>query len=221
MTMTDIQAESAAIPRVGRSRGPYAKSAETRTTILDAALEVFAESGYRAGSLRDVATRVGMSEAGVLHHFPTKSALLAAVLERRDERSFEFLPDLNDGAGSARGIVRLIAYNQTQPGIVKLYATVSAEATTPTHPAHGYFLSRYVTTRAMMRQIMVALEVEGLLHEGVDPDEAAIDTLAFMDGLQIQWLLDPSVLDMARALRRYFRSFTDVDFDQDTGAPES
>jgi ubiquinone biosynthesis protein COQ9 len=64
----------------GKRRGPYAKTEEKRRVILDAALEVFAKSGYRSGSIRDIADRVGMSEAGLLHHFPNKSALLAAVL---------------------------------------------------------------------------------------------------------------------------------------------
>ena len=66
-------------------RGPYAKSKQTRRSILDSALQVFAESGYRSGSLRDVAEQVGMSEAGLLHHFTNKSALLSAVLEHRDD----------------------------------------------------------------------------------------------------------------------------------------
>ena len=79
--------QTPSLPRVRKPRGEYAKTSAKRTAILDAALEVFAESGYRSGSLRDVAGKVGMSEAGLLHHFPNKSALLAAVLDRRDRRA--------------------------------------------------------------------------------------------------------------------------------------
>ena len=43
-----------------------------RQEIVDAAVEVFATVGYHKGSLRDVADRVGMSQAGLLHHFPSK-----------------------------------------------------------------------------------------------------------------------------------------------------
>ncbi|WP_404475910.1 hypothetical protein [Microbacterium aerolatum] len=38
------------------------------------------------------------------------------------------------------------------------------------------------------------------MRPGVDPTWAAMATIAFMDGLQVQWLLDRSVVDMATAL---------------------
>ena len=64
-------------------RGPYAKSTERRNTILAAAHAVFAARGYRAGSLQEVADRVGMSQTSLLHYFPSKSELLLAVLNWR------------------------------------------------------------------------------------------------------------------------------------------
>ena len=93
------------------------------------------------GSIRDVALRVGMSEAGLLHHFPNKSALLAAVLDRRDQHSLQRVPfDSGDGDATLRGLVDLAAYNASVPGVVELYTTLSAEATAPSHPAHDYFV---------------------------------------------------------------------------------
>ena len=65
-------------------RGEYAKSAERRQQIVDAAVEVFSSVGYRKGSLRDVANKVGLSQAGVLDHFPSKEHLLEAVPSWRD-----------------------------------------------------------------------------------------------------------------------------------------
>lgn len=202
-----------------RRRGPYAKTAAVRTAILDAALDVFAESGYRSGSLREVADRVGMSEAGVLHHFPSKSALLADVLDRRDVRAMEVVTfDPDDGAATLRGLVRLAEYNATIPGIVKLFAVLSTEATSPEHPAHGYFIARYARTRENLRTAFASLAKQGRLREGVSPERAAIATIAMMDGLQVQWLLEPGILDMAAHLRRFFEGFVDVDFDAPGGA---
>ncbi len=200
-------------PRKRKPRGEYAKTGAKRTAILDAALEVFAESGYRAGSLRDVALKVGMSEAGLLHHFHTKSALLAAVLDRRDQHSLERVPmDSQDGAATVRGLVELAAYNASVPGVVELYCILSAEATAPDHPAHEYFISRYDFTRRNLRRAFEALEREGCLRDGVTPQGAAVATIAMMDGLQVQWLLDRGAIDMAEDLMKFFRSFVDVDF---------
>jgi AcrR family transcriptional regulator len=205
VTMTGKDARPAASPR----RGSYAKTEETRRTILDAALEVFAQSGYRSGSLRDVALRVGMSEAGLLHHFPNKSALLAAVLERRDEHSRE-LVNLEPDAGSEllTGLVNLARYNASIPGVVELYCTVSAEATAPSHPAHQYFIDRYESTRELIAQAFRAMGERGQLRPGVNPESAARMTLAVMDGLQVQWLLDRTTVDMAEELHTYLSGLT-------------
>ena len=70
-----------------KTRGEYAKTAERRQQIVSAAVEVFSAAGYRKGSLRDVADKVGLSQAGLLHHYPSKEHLLEAVLTWRDEVS--------------------------------------------------------------------------------------------------------------------------------------
>lgn len=216
-------------PRVRKPRGEYAKTGAKRTAILDAALEVFAESGYRSGSLRDVASKVGMSEAGLLHHFPNKSALLAAVLDRRDQHSLEFVPfDDPDGAVALRGLVELAQYNASVPGVVELYCVLSAEATAPDHPAHEYFVGRYEYTRANLRTAFESLDRDGRLMAGVTPQRAAVATIAMMDGLQVQWLLDRDVIDMAEELKKFLGAFAEVDFsdlrvlaDGDPGLAES
>lgn len=191
----------------GKPRGEYAKSAATRTAILDAALEVFAESGYRAGSLREVAERVGMSEAGLLHHFRSKSALLLAVLDHRDDMARRLVDfELPDGVEALRGLVTLARYNASIPGVVELYCTLSAEATSPTHPAHPYFVNRYESVRESVTGSFQRVADAGRLMPGVDPGRAAVATIALMDGLQVQWLLDPESTDMAEALAEAFRA---------------
>lgn len=193
-------------------RGPYAKSERTKRAILDAALEVFAEAGFRSGSLRDVAERVGISEAGLLHHFPSKSALLGAVLERRDEQTREQFDFTNsNGAEGLRSLIGLAKYNASTPGVVELFCTLAAEATTPEHPAHEYFVDRYVVARDHAKSWLEDLRSRGELAPGVDAGIAAATTLAIMDGLQIQWLLDRSSVDMAADLRTYLQSLVTVD----------
>ncbi|GAA2934135.1 TetR/AcrR family transcriptional regulator [Microbacterium luteolum] len=205
-------------PSVRRGvRGEYAKTRERRRTILDAALEVFSEGGYRAGSLRDIAQRVGISEAGLLHHFPNKVALLEAVLDHRDDRSREMVPlESGDGVAMMRGLVRLALYNASVPGVVELYCTLSAEATSPDHPAHGYFVRRYVYTRANIEKGFANLESRGMLKPGASPYRCAVALIAMMDGLQVQWLLDRTVVDMAEELRALISTFADIDWDEST-----
>ena len=193
-------------------RGPYAKSEQTRKAILDAALNVFAESGYRSGSLRNVADRVGMSEAGLLHHFPSKSALLEAVLARRDEQTQEqFDFDPTHGVEVLRSLVKLAEYNASTPGVVELFCTLSAEATSPEHPAHDWFRNRYEFTRGMTLVAFRELAEQGGLRAGVSPEAASRGVIALMDGLQIQWLLDRNSVDMGADLRSYLSSLVQIE----------
>lgn len=57
-------------------------SAQRRESILVAATEVFAESGYRRGKVSSVAARLGVSEPVVFQNFGSKAALFSAVLDR-------------------------------------------------------------------------------------------------------------------------------------------
>jgi AcrR family transcriptional regulator len=61
----------------------YAKGRERREEILAAADAAFAKHGFRGASL---AQRVGLSQPGLLHHFPSKEDLLLEVLRLRHER---------------------------------------------------------------------------------------------------------------------------------------
>jgi Transcriptional regulator len=198
-----------------RLRGEYAKSEATRSAILDAAFEVFAQGGYRSGSLREIAVRVGMSEAGLLHHFRNKSALLEAVLEHKDDRARAIVPiDSGEGATVVRGLIALARYNASIPGVVELFCTLSAEAISPDHPVHDYFQRRYEYVRTSITRAFQDLARQGRLKIGMTPERAAVTMIAMMDGLQLQWLYDRDALDMADELRRLMFPFVDIDWSE-------
>jgi AcrR family transcriptional regulator len=76
-------------------------AAERRETILRAASEVFAEAGYRAGKVSDIAARVGVTEPVIFQNFGSKAALYAAVLDRAAAGARTSLDDLAARGGSA------------------------------------------------------------------------------------------------------------------------
>jgi AcrR family transcriptional regulator len=200
-------------PRRGRPRGSYAKTEGRRQEILTAAFEVFSTSGYRAGSIQDIADKIGLTKTGLLHHFPSKEALLEAVLTLRDEESWTVAGlVLDDGIETLNGIVRIVQRNITVPGLVSLYCVLSAESTDPKHPAHEYFQRRYDWARGIGNQAFADLERRGRLRPGVVPAAAARQLVALMDGLQVQWLLDNSSVDMAGELKTFLRAVTTETF---------
>lgn len=174
--------------RRGRGRPP---SPGRRAQIVDAALEEFAVSGFRGSSLAAVAQRVGLSQQGLLHHFPSKEALLVAVLERRDEVDTADFGGLDD----PDRLTDIVERNTGRPGLVRLYALLSAEATTDGHPAGPYFTDRFARIRALIADALRE-EHGDRLRGGATPEQAAALLTAAMDGLQLQWLHDPAAVDM-------------------------
>lgn len=59
----------------------YAKSAISSQQIIDAAIRVLARQGYARTSLLEIAKEAGMSKGALHYHYPTKEALIHAVLE--------------------------------------------------------------------------------------------------------------------------------------------
>jgi AcrR family transcriptional regulator len=130
------------------ARGPYPKGDRRKDQILEKAFEVFATGGYRTASVVQIAAACGVTRAGLLHHFPTKEALLEAVLSERDRRAAELFftgtpAEEDDGLAYFARLIKVADHNTRNPGIVSLYAVLSTEATDPAHPAHAYFVARY------------------------------------------------------------------------------
>ncbi|NEM92048.1 TetR/AcrR family transcriptional regulator [Galbitalea soli] len=192
----------------GRTRGSYAKTAERRLEIIRAGIDVFSNSGFRSGSIREIAERVGMSQAGLLHHFSNKAELLSAVLTLRDEHSLELMPtgEATEGFEFLIGLVQVAEYNQTVPGLVELHCVLSAEATAADHPAHQYFIDRYRYVVGSTERAMTRMAELGQLRPDVDAGSAARALVALMDGLQVQWLLDRESVDMADETKRFIRA---------------
>lgn len=62
---------------------------QRRSELIDAALRLFAEQGFRATTIADIATATGTAHGLVYHYFSSKDELLEAVLQR-----YTFLPRL-------------------------------------------------------------------------------------------------------------------------------
>lgn len=53
---------------------------DTRETIREVALDLFSTRGFDQTSLREIAERVGLTKASLYYHFPSKQALLTAII---------------------------------------------------------------------------------------------------------------------------------------------
>lgn len=189
------------VPAAARVRRPQEGTAERREAVLRAAMNVFAIRGFHNASLVEIAEAASMTHSGVIHHFGSKEQLLVAVLAYRDDADVVNLEDHKAPKGSAflDHLVRTAEENTRRAGIVQGYTVLSAESVTDGHPAQQYFRERFVGLRTML------VDALHIITHGELPDttlnDAASAIIGAMDGLQVQWLLDPAAVDMPASLR--------------------
>jgi AcrR family transcriptional regulator len=186
-------------------RGPYRTGIRRRAEIIASATEVFGEHGYVGGTLAQIAQQVGVTPQAVVKLFGSKEGLLTEVLESSDAQNAKLhFADL-EGLDHLDASGALVRHNMQHRGMLELMLTLGAEATSPTHPAHEYMVRRYAdyatSIAARLRHARDAGQIRTftdaqLLHE-------ARGYAALMDGLQLQWLLDPD-FDLVGAWEHHY-----------------
>lgn len=186
------------------ARGPYRRGVERRLQVVTAAIDVFGQYGFTAGTLQRVAERVGVSPGAIEKLFGSKAQLLVAVLERWGELTADVIGRDNRGIAQLEGFRTLMEYHMRHKALLELYTTMAAESTSPEHPAHAFMTQRYRHTLETMRRLFADAVQDGEFRP-MDDDEIQSEAeclLAIMDGLEVQFLLDPS-RDLVRSFGRY------------------
>lgn len=181
---------------------------DRREEILQAASELFSIHGFRGTSLSSIAEAVDLTEPGLLHYFPSKVHLLQGVLAYRDEQDEEKYSNLvNPENASIQEFFRLmdelVVQNEGIPDLVRLFTILVSESIRSDHPSHDYFVDRYNRVRETFVDLFSAFDEPEV---DIDFDELATLVIAVMDGLQIQWLLDPENVSMSQT----FNLFTEI-----------
>jgi AcrR family transcriptional regulator len=194
-----------ATPTVGvRTRGPYRNGVRRRKEIVSVALEVFGEFGYVGGSIRTIAERAGVSPATLLQHFGSKEGLLGAVLEEWGRRTTEASLSGVFGLDYFRHYPQLMEFHRENRGLLELFLTIAGDATSPSHPAHDFMQRRYadgITRLSMhLERAVAAGEVRPLSQAEINREARLM--IAVLDGVELQWLLDPST-DMVALVSAY------------------
>lgn len=174
-----------------------AATGDTRERILDAALASFGTRGYDGTSLDALAARLGIRKQTILYHFPSKEAVLEAVIDRSAGELADALEAALARAGEGwerveavvRSVFRLAGRRPELLGLLREvsrlgppYATRLIDALDPLVERAREFLEAEMDAGRMRRQdprllllssystvIGVATEVEVLRAVGVEP----------------------------------------------------
>jgi len=188
----------------GATRGPYRTGIRRREQILAAAIGVFGEFGFAGGSVRSIADRVGVSHAALLQHFGSKEGLLMAVLAEWDRQTVEARLADASGLEYFRRLPEVMGAHLEHPGLLELFTTIAAEASSTSHPAAEFIRHRYATNIATLAGHLRRAVDEGEIID-LGPAEVEAEArlvTAVLDGIGLQWLLDPST-DVVATVRTY------------------
>jgi AcrR family transcriptional regulator len=191
-----------AMPGTRQQRGR-----ERRAEILHVARGLFAQHGFRGTSLAMLAEEIGISDAGLLYHFPSKNHLLLAVLEETDhEQEARMAGDLN--TADAHYIASWAEFGKVledDPVLTALDVLMSAEHLQNASDFNQYFQHRYETFRDRLVRSFETGQKAGVFRTDFDPHLEAVLMLAALDGLRLQWLLSGGRISMAEAMRYFIR----------------
>ena len=184
---------------------PQARGIERRRQLIEAATALFAQGGTRGTGIAAVADRAGVTNATLLHHVGSKEALLQAVLEARDERETAGWRHIVD-AGGLETVRRLagIADSWTDdPEVARVHAVLLAESLDPSSPMHDYFVRRQSALRKDLRRAIEIGQERGEIRADVDARSTATAISSFLDGVVLQWQLDPRRVPLRRVFAAY------------------
>jgi AcrR family transcriptional regulator len=182
-----------------RGRPPAsAGRADSRTRLLDAAARVFAEKGFRAATVDQIAAAAGLSKGTFYWNFASKEDLFLALLEERIDRPVRGLMEITRDAPAER---------PTAPDVSRGLAQLLDEQRETLLLLHEYWAAAVrderLAARYRRRQEALREGLAGALssrHEktGVPMSTSAGDLatafIALAEGLASEALVDPDAV---------------------------
>jgi AcrR family transcriptional regulator len=184
-----------------------------RDELLAAAVELFAAGGTRGTSLEAIAKQIGATRAAITHHFKTKEALLHEIATISDLLDAAAVVPAEPATGmerinSLRRWGRVIASDGRLANLARLAVVMTVEAFDVEYAARDDVVVRYQRFREGTAAIVTDGQRDGTIRADVDADHVAAEIIAFMEGIGIQWHLDPDQVDIVAVYDNYFDRLT-------------
>jgi AcrR family transcriptional regulator len=194
------------------------RGAERRRALIDAAIELWAQTGWRGTGVAAVAERAGVTDAGLLHHFGTKENFLLEVIAELDRHEIERHKAWGppQGLDLVRRLPDMARNSRDRPELWKLHLTLQAENLDPGSPAFDYYIRRHSYLRHNWAKAIRVGQERGEIRPDADPDLVATEILAFLQGMELHNNHGPediSLVDVCEDFAR--RMIRDLAFDPD------
>jgi AcrR family transcriptional regulator len=175
------------------------RSEETRSKIMNAAIEEFCRSGYDAASVSDICKKAGVSKGAFYHHFPSKQALFLAIMRdwlqgintqvfanRAPEKN---IPQSIQDMGSTLGVIF-----QAASGQLPMFMEFMVQASRDKEVWNGV-IAPYRQYQQGFSDLINEGKKEGSFRTDVEAGEAAWVLISLAVGILLQGVVDPDAAD--------------------------
>ncbi|MCS0495208.1 TetR/AcrR family transcriptional regulator [Ancylobacter sp. MQZ15Z-1] len=181
-------ASSAAAPKAPSRPDPHRR-------VLDAAITCFTRNGFHGTSMHEICAEAGMSPGGLYRYFPSKDAIIIAIVEEERAARASLMACLEQAPGFVAGLVAMgdALFSGAVPmACVELAPEISAEAA-----RNPVLKAKFDEVEAEMEEVIrrafVAAQARGEVDPALDPDLALVMINAIGDGLLLRSRLEPDL----------------------------
>ncbi|TCM20731.1 TetR family transcriptional regulator [Novosphingobium sp. PhB165] len=191
-------------------RGTREDAAVRRAQIIDEAIRQIGQIGSRGFTIQGLASKCGISNAGLLYYFGSKDGVLMALIDEIERREEVIVAPLvaatkkSSGNGKdaylamVRLLRRIIERYREIPELGRFLIILQTDAMDPAHPAHDWFLARAEETETLFAQLLQSW--------AEDPEETARICYALIFGLARRWYDKPESFDLGATLENTIRA---------------
>jgi TetR/AcrR family fatty acid metabolism transcriptional regulator len=164
---------------------------DKRSLITEAAVEVFAEKGFRQARVSDIAKRAGVADGTIYLYFKNKEDILLSIFEEKMDLLLQRLGDTLEGVDDPEERIRRFAHFHFEQ---VRQDRAAAEVLQVELRLSNKFLKEYRPEKlwaylGMFGQIVREGQDRGLFRPDIDPFIAMWAFFGGLDELAMQWVL--------------------------------
>jgi AcrR family transcriptional regulator len=201
---------------MGRPPASVRSPAETRSRLVDAAIDVFLEVGYQRASIKEIAARAGVTSGTIYRHFDSKSDLLRVAIDTARTS----MRDRPDTPGGSRSLIGGILADYTDPALGRLrrIAVLMHDAASQDEHTRSQLIELQAAAHArLVEQIAAAIDDDELPAD-LDPEHVASLLVVVAMGLSHLEVLQPDLIGDT-AFVRYVEDAIGAGIASPTGRP--
>ena len=169
------------------------KDTETYHKLITAAAACFAEKGFSATSVREIATRAGISQGAMYTYFKGKDELIRAIVLEEQNSALNSHEQLSGDTYFERLCHQVISCisDVGYPVTHRLWVEIMAESS-----RNPELQETFISSDRIMRKSIAGIIEQGItageFRQDIHPEEMTIILFAFIDGLIARKAINPA-----------------------------